>query len=84
MAAPGSAGDPAQFFPESRGFVGGQFDDETTATLDRNADNDPTPLLGCFQGSIPSTWLHRRHFANSLQSSPRRGGFDDSARLPCQ
>ena len=50
------------------------FDDETAATLDRNADNDPTPLLGCFQGPIPSTWLHRRHFANSLQSSPRRGG----------
>ena len=68
LATPESAGDPAQFFAERCGFVRGQFDDETAATLDRNADNDPTPLLGCFQGSIPSTWLHRRHFANSLQS----------------
>ena len=43
------------------GLVGGHFDDQPSATLQRHAQNDPAAFFGDLEWTISGPRLHRRH-----------------------
>ena len=57
----GLAGDAPEFVAERGRLIGGQFDDQTPAALQRYPHHDASPLLCCFQWTVAGPGLHRRH-----------------------
>ena len=86
--APGAtrslAGDALEFVPEGRGLIWRQLDDETPAAFQWYSHNDAAPLLGCFQWTVASPGLHRRHrSAPSARIVPRQRIHRGRERSPC-
>src|SRR5438270_805813 len=58
---PRSAGSRLQCIPEITGFLSGEFDDQATATLERDPHHDAAALLRDLERTITRPRLHGRH-----------------------